>query len=398
MNSINVFVCRLYQGVLKLFINLFQIPVPEIKNNMNDIIPELKRNGCHHPLFVVSNSVLKQEYIQKWMDYAKENGITIDYYNKVTPDPTIDLVNDLVKAYKDFGCDSIIACGGGSVMDASKVMGAVVASNKRVEKLKGMQKVGKKIPYYIAIPTTAGTGSEATVAAVVTNSKTNDKFAVTDIHFIPSITVLDDNLLSTLPKTVIANSGMDALCHAIEAFISRMDTKESTKYALDGIKLIKENLFDFYQDAKNDNARKNMLLGSYYAGLAMTRVFVGYVHAIAHAIGGYYHLPHGYLIAIALPYVLEAYGKKAYHKLSLIYDSLFVDGLSTKEEKAKYVIEYIKELKKSLDIPNDLGKVIKEEDFEVLASHAAKEANPSYPVPRELSKKELKEIIIKING
>ena len=397
MNPLNVFFSRLYQGVLKLFIGLFKIPEPKIIDKMNDIIPLLKENNCHHPLFVVSNSVLKQEYTKDFLKNASDNGITIDYYNKVTPDPTIDLITDLVEEYKNHDCDSIIACGGGSVMDASKVMGAVVVSKKRVEKLKGMQHVGKKIPYFVAIPTTAGTGSEATVAAVITNTKTNDKFAVTDIHFVPDVAVLDDALLKTLPKSIIRNSGMDAFCHAIEAFISRMDTKEGQKYALQGIKLIKESLFDFYNDSLNDVARKNMLYGSYYAGLSMTRQYVGYVHAISHAIGGYYHLPHGYLIGISLPYVLEAYGKKAYAKLALIYDSLF-KGLKTKEEKALYVINYIKELNKSMDMPENLGKIIKESDFDTLAIHAAKEANPSYPVPLELSKEEIKKLIIKING
>lgn len=397
MNIINRAYCRLFQGTFKIFVRFIKYPNPILKYNLEDAIKPLKEKGYNHPLLLVSNSVLKLDELKSFISLAKENGINAEAYVKTGKEPTIEEIENLANVYKEFNCDSIIACGGGSVLDAAKIMGGVLVSHKKAIKLRGMQHVGKKLPFFVAVPTTAGTGSEITVSAVVTDEKNNDKFAVSDIHFIPDMVILDHNLLKTLPKEVIRNTGIDAYSHALEAYLSLMATKESDKYALDALKLMKDNLVEFYKDSKNEEARKNMHLASYYAGHAFTRVFVGYVHAISHAVGGYYHLPHGYLIAISLPYVLEAYGKKAYKKLSSLYDALF-EGLKTKEEKAKYMIQYVKDLNKELGYPETLGTIIEANKIDELALHAVREANPSYPVPKELSFKEMKELLIKING
>jgi alcohol dehydrogenase class IV len=215
---------------------------------------------------------------------------------------------------------------------------------------------------------------------------------------VTDIAILDDTLLTFLPSHIIAQTGMDTYTHALEAFIGRNGNKFTNDNALMALKLIKKNLYDFYLDNGNAKASKNMLYASNYAGLAFTRAYVGYVHSLAHAFVGMYHKPHGNTIAIFLPYVLEAYGNKAYKKLSIVSDTLGISDSSTsEEEKAKALILWIRNLNKDLGIPNDFNGLIKDKDLEALSLHAAKEANPWYPVPKELTKKELKMILVKAN-
>ena len=393
MNSIKVFFCRVYQFGLHIAVKIAKIPMPKSIERLEDVKNELKNNDLIHPLIVTSKSISNSRYLLELIEDLKKNGIFVDVYKDITPDPTFKLVYNLKDYYVRKNCDSIIACGGGSVMDASKALGALVVKKKPLEKLKGVLKVRKKIPFLIAIPTTAGTGSEATVSSVVVNERTNDKFAITDLALVPKVVLLDDNFLKMAPKTVIRNSGMDAYCHAVEAFLTTFDNKEANEYALRAIKLVNDNLLPFYEDSFNDEARKNMQLASYYAGIAFTRIYVGYVHALAHAIGGIYHLPHGYLVAVLLPYVLEAYGNSIDIKVSKIGSMI----TPNKELTTKDFIDSIRKMNHSLDI-EPLNGIIKESDYEILAKHASKEANPHYPVPRELSTQELKEIIIKANS
>ena len=392
MNSIKAFFYRIYQFGLSIVVKIVKIPMPKSIEKLEEVKTELKNNNLIHPLIVTTKTVSNSMYLLELIEDLKKNGIFVDVYKDVTPDPTFKLIYNLKDFYLRKGCDSIIACGGGSVMDASKALGAIIVRKKPLEKLKGVLKVRKKIPYLIAIPTTAGTGSEASVSSVVINERTNDKFAITDLKLVPKVVLLDDKFLKSVPKSVIRNSGMDAYCHAIEAYLTTIDKKEANEYALKAIKLVYDNLIDYYEDSFNDEARKNMQLASYYAGISFTRVYVGYVHALAHAIGGVYHLPHGYLIAILLPYVLEAYGNSIDLKVSKILSITNPnESLTTKD-----FIDSIRKMNHTLDI-EPLNGIIKESDYEMLAKHASKEANPYYPVPRILSKQELKEIIIKAN-
>ena len=208
-------------------------------------------------MIISSNTVSKFDCFVSLKNDLNENGIKTIVFNQVKPDPTVLLVNTLVKYYKDNNCDSIIAYGGGSVIDSAKAMGAVISSNKPINKIKGLLKIHKELPLLIAIPTTAGTGSEATMAAVIINKKNDDKFALTSPYLVPKYTVLDNNNLIYLPQSIIANTGIDALSHALEAYLSRFDDKFSNEYALKAIKLIHDNLYDFYNDTSNSFARTN---------------------------------------------------------------------------------------------------------------------------------------------
>lgn len=265
-------------------------------------------------------------------------------------------------------------------MDCAKVTGArIVKPKKSVSQMAGLMKIRKELPPLYTVPTTAGTGSETTVAAVVTDSSTHLKYAVSDLCLIPKYAVLDPELTCGLPKNLTAITGMDALTHAVEAYTNKYSSKESRKYALDAVKLIFENLKKAYDNGKNIEVRENMLKASYYAGVAFTRSYVGYVHAIAHAVGGLYGVPHGMANAVILPVVLEAYGEAIYKNLAELADATSVPG-KTQMEKAKNFILSIRKMNQSMEIPDKLDS-IKKEDIPEIINRAMKEANPSYPVP-----------------
>lgn len=278
-------------------------------------------------------------------------------------------------------------------MDCAKATGARIARPKKpLSKMKGVLKVGKKLPLLIAIPTTAGTGSETTLAAVITDSETRHKYAINDFPLIPRYAALMSELTLGLPKSITATTGMDALTHAIEAYIGRSTTKETRKRALFAVKTIFENIETAYNDGQNIQARENMLQASYSAGLAFTVSYVGYVHAVAHSLGGKYNVPHGLANAIILPYVLKKYGKKIYKKLWKmgVYSGLF-DKETSYEKGAKLFIEKIETLNKNMNIGTQIAE-IKEEDIPALAKTAEKEGNPLYPVPVLWTAKQLEEI------
>jgi len=259
-------------------------------------------------------------------------------------------------------------------------------------------KVGKKIPFFAAIPTTAGTGSEVSVAAVITDENNHRKFAINDTKLIPSVAVLDPIFLKGMPAKIIAETGMDALTHAVEAFIGKSNTKKTEENAVSAVKLIDKYLITAYNDNNNTEALYNMQIASYKAGLAFTRAYVGYVHAIAHSLGGKYNIGHGYANAVILPYVLEVYGKKAYNKLALLAEDVGSDeDRMNVKQKAESFISYIRNLNKKLGISENFGGLIKNEDIEGLVSAAMKEAVPLYPVPKIFKKEEFIQIYNNIN-
>lgn len=401
MNFFRKAYCRTYQKILACASYLIPFPEPTLvegEGAIYQVVPLLKKKEKYHPLIVTGPTISSLGMQKPLIESLNDEGLSFSFFDRVLPNPTFAMVEEAYKIYKDEGCDSIIALGGGSSMDAAKAIGVkVVHPNKSLSSFKRVLSVGKKIPFFVAIPTTAGTGSEATACAVVVNEKTHDKFSITDTHLIPDVAVLDSSLLIGLPKKTIAATGMDTLTHAIEAYIGHSSTRKTNEYALTAIKLVKDNLVDFYEDSNNDKARRNMQKAAYLAGVSFTRAYVGYVHALAHALGGLYNVSHGFANAVLLPYVLEAYGKSAYDRLAEICDDLsLIDPLSEKEDKAKAVIAWIKEMNKTMGIPSRFENLIKNEaDLEALSRHADKEGNPFYPVPKELNKEELKAIYLK---
>ncbi|MGN0798747.1 MAG: iron-containing alcohol dehydrogenase [Christensenellales bacterium] len=398
MNIFKKIYCRAFQICFRLALPILPYREPKLLKNYEELVDVLKDKGKQSILFVTDKSIRGLGLTKNLEDTVLKAGLELTVFDETVANPTTKNVDDALDLYKKNSCDCIVAFGGGSAMDCAKATGARVARpNKSLGKMKGILKVGKKIPLLIAIPTTAGTGSETTLASVITDSETRHKYAINDFNLIPNYALLDAELTVGLPKFITATTGMDALTHAVEAFIGRSTTKQTRENALLAIKLIFENLERAYNDGKNITARENMLKASYLAGLAFTKSYVGYVHAIAHSLGGKYNVPHGFANAVILPYVLKKFGKKIYKKLWKI--SVYT-GLCSKEtsiENATNIfIQKIETMNRNMQIGTKIDE-IKEEDIPSLAQTAEKEANPLYPVPVLLTAKQLEEIYFDIS-
>lgn len=393
MNIFKKIYCRTYQGIFRLMIPILPYKQPKQLANCQDIIYTLQDWKVKSVLLVTDRGVRGLGLTKQLESEIKENNISLSVYDRTVANPTTANVEEAVELYRSAGCQAIIAFGGGSAMDCAKATGARIACPKKsLAKMKGVLKVGKKIPLLIAVPTTAGTGSETTLAAVITDSQTRHKYAINDFPLIPKYAALIPELTVGLPKNITATTGMDALTHAIEAYIGRSTTRETRKRALYAVKTIFDNIETAYNDGTNLKAREKMLKASYSAGLAFTISYVGYVHAIAHSLGGKYNIAHGLANAVILPYVLKKYDKKIYKKLWKmgVYAGLF-DKVTSYETGAKLFIEKIENLNKNLGIGTTISQ-IEEADISALAKTAEKEANPLYPVPVLWTAEQLEEI------
>lgn len=394
MNIIKKIASRVFQGVMYVAMPLLPWRKPELLVGENKILelPSLiKKQGLSKVLVVTSKELVDLGLLNGLFAQMKTDSLEYVIYDGTIPNPTIDNIEEGLALYKENNCQGIIAFGGGSPMDCAKGIGARVARpNKKVSQMKGLLKILKKLPLIFAVPTTAGTGSEVTVAAVITDSSTHEKYPINDPMLIPRFAVLDPLLTVGLPKGITSTTGVDALTHAVEAYIGKGNTAETKDMAEKAVKLIYENLYIAYSNGKDIEARKNMQLAAHYAGIAFTRAYVGYVHAIAHSLGGQYGIPHGLANAIILPHLLEYYGDSIYEKLSSLANIVGIVGISSKE-KAERFIQWIKDLNKSMGIPNRVAG-IKEEDIPTLVKRALSEANPLYPVPKFMDEEEMNEM------
>ena len=356
-------------------------------------LPEfIKSKGINKVLVVTDKGLMSLNLLDPMFEKLKEAGVEYVVYDGVQPNPTIPNIEAAREMYLKNGCEGFIAFGGGSSMDCAKVAAArVVKPNQTVRQMRGYLKVLKKLPPFFAVPTTAGTGSETTVAAVVTDPETHEKNAVNDICLRPKFAVLDPELTVGLPPHITSTTGMDALTHAVEAYIGRSNTKQTREQAEKATKLIFDNIEEAYNNGKDYEARANMLKGSYWAGCAFTRAYVGYVHAIAHNLGGLYGTPHGLANAVILPYVLEWYGDCIYPQLAKLADIVGITG-SSEAEKAQAFIAAIKKFNADMNIPSTFD-FIKEEDLPTLIGRALKEGNPGYPVPRIMDYNDMESVI-----
>ena len=399
MNFFKKLYCRTFQVVFRIAIPILPYREPKILKNNSELTKVLLDNAVKNILLVTDAGLTKLGLYTELVKQIKSAQINVVIYDKTVANPTTKNVDEALSLYKNNNCNAIIAFGGGSPMDCAKATGARVARpNKPLSKMKGILKVNKKIPLLIAVPTTAGTGSETTLAAVITDSETRHKYAINDFPLIPIYAMLDPNLTVGLPPFVTATTGMDALTHAIEAYIGRSTTKKTRADALKATKLVFENLYTAYTDGKNIKARENMLIAAYHAGLAFTKSYVGYVHAVAHSLGGKYNVAHGLANAIILPYVLKMYGRKIYKKLWQmgVYAGLF-DKSTSYEVGAKMFIEKIEDLNKSMNIGTRIDEIQKE-DIPTLARTAETEANPLYPVPVLYTAKQLEKIYYEVKN
>ncbi len=382
MHTIRKMYCRTFQTAFKIALPFLPYRTPEIIGSVKGIPEILTKKKCGTVLIITDEGIRKLGLTRRLEKTLSDNNIPYFIYDKTVANPTTANVAEALELYLENGCDCLIGFGGGSSMDCAKAVGARIAKPKQsLAKMKGILKVHKKLPLLIAIPTTAGTGSETTLAAVITDADTRHKYAINDFPLIPRYAVLDPKVTASLPPSITATTGMDALTHAVEAFIGNSTTYGTRQNALLAVRLIFENIDAAYQDGKNIEARRNMLHASFYAGCAFTKSYVGYVHAVAHSLGGEYNVPHGLANAVILPLVLESYGSsihKKLHKLSV------AAGISEKDtpagESAAAFIQAIKDMKKRFHIGDHIPE-IKDVDIPKLAHYADREANPLYPVP-----------------
>ena len=389
--------CRTFQGVMRVAMNVLDWSEPELLKGagaVKDLPKKIKELGYNNVLVVTDKGLMGLHLLDSMFEELRNNEIAYVVYDGVQPNPTIDNIEEARKLFLGNGCQAIIAFGGGSPMDCAKACGARIARpNTEIPKMRGQLKVIKKIPTLFAVPTTAGTGSEATLAAVVSNPKTHEKNAINDPVLRPKYAVLDPELTLGLPPHITSTTGMDALTHAVEAYIGQSNTENTEEKAKLATKMIFANLETAYKDGKNVEARENMLLASYYAGIAFTRAYVGYVHAIAHNLGGMYGIPHGLANAVILPYVLDYFGETAYKRLADLAEVAGLDCAGkSDEEKAKMFIAEIRRMNKDMNIPEKFEQ-IKEADISLIADRALKEGNPLYPVPKIMDKDECVAII-----
>ncbi len=382
--------CRIFQIGFRAALPILPYREPQIISSCDELGSVFKKEKTTSVLVVTDAGIIKNGIVVPVEEALKANKVKYVIYDKTQPNPTVANVEEALKMYRENGCDTLIAVGGGSVMDCAKGLGARVAHPKKeLNQMAGVLRVIRKIPTLIAIPTTAGTGSETTLAAVITDGETHHKYAIMSFPLIPHYAVLDARLTYSLPPHLTSTTGMDALTHAVEAYIGRSTTKKTRALALEATKLIFENIENAYKDGKNHEARSNMLLAAYKAGISFSMSYVGYVHAVAHSVGGKYGIPHGLANAVIMPYVLEEYGSSAYKKL---HELGIAAGVSTDSDSheigAKKFIEAVKALNAKMNIPTTLSG-IKEEDIPELARHAEKEANPLYPVPKLMTSREL---------
>lgn len=419
MNSL---FCRIYQGAMKVGMYMLPWHTPEVIEDRADsdrLLEDIKRREVERLLVVMGPNMMKRGLPVPMLEKLRANGIECEVFDRLTSDPTDAQVEEGVRLYNEKNAQGIILFGGGSPMDCGKAIAARIARPDRtIAELQGVLKVcsRRKVPVMWAIPTTSGTGSEATMAAVITDHETHRKKSINDMAIIPHVCVLDAGLTAGLPPDITAYTGMDALCHAVEAYTNNAyNTALEKKMAKDAVKLIYENLEGAYENGSDMEKRQNMQRAAFYAGRAFTRGCVGYVHAIGHAVEGLYGVPHGKAMAILLPHVLKAFGSSAEAKLAELADHCGLSaeygvdhddrtggcacpaygamkGKTTNNGKARLFIEWIENTKRSMDIP-DRFDCIKEEDVETIAKWADAEANPLYPVPKIFDRKQLEDLV-----
>ena len=382
MNPLKKIYCRTFQTGLKIALPFLPYRKPKIVGSVKTLPEIIQKKKCNKVLIITDAGIRKLGLTRRLEKALASADISCCIYDKTVANPTTDNVAEAVDIYLSESCDCIIGFGGGSSMDCAKAVGVRIAKPKQsLAKMKGILKVHKKLPLLMAVPTTAGTGSETTLAAVITDAQTRYKYAINDFPLIPRYAVLDPKVTLSLPPFITATTGMDALTHAVEAYIGNSTTYGTRKDALLAVKLIFENIDTAYNDGGNVEARRNMLHASFYAGCAFTKSYVGYVHAIAHSLGGEYNVPHGLANAVILPMLLEAYGEKVHKKLSrLAIAAGLADENTPHDEAAVMFIQAVKDMKKRFGIGDKIPE-IQETDIPKLAHYADKEANPLYPVP-----------------
>lgn len=392
MNLAKTIYCRTQQFLFKIAIPFLPYRSPALLHSVQEVPALLANKNLNRVLIITDRSIHALGLIDPLKQALEAKGMFYAVFDETVPNPTIQNVENAHRLYRMHNCQALIGFGGGSAMDCAKVVGARIAKPyKSVLKMRGVFKILKRLPFTIAIPTTAGTGSETTATALMTDEKMHCKFTINDLSLIPRAAVLDPETTRSLPPHITATTGMDALTHAVEAYIGRSTVKSTRADALRAVELIAQNLENAYRNGDDMQARQNMLLASFYAGRSFAKSYVGYCHAVAHSLGGKYNTPHGLANAVLLPYVLDAYGSSVYNKLKkLAIAARIADEDTDAPTAAKAFIQMIRQMNADMQIPEKLPGICRE-DIPALSAKAEKEANPFYPVPKLMTRDELEQ-------
>lgn len=395
-DTLEVFGCRVFQAVLKIGNCCMGYRMPEYlegPGKIRELGTFLREKKINDVLVVTGTGMVRRGQVQPMLEGFQQAGIRYHVVAFEHPDPTSLDVEQGFRAYREQNCRAIAALGGGSRIDCAKAIAAKAAHpGKSVAQLQGLMKVHKPIVPFVAIPTTAGAGSETTVAAVITDAQTHRKAAINDPFLIPRYAVLDPELTVDLPPYTTATTGMDALAHAVEAYTNHTyNTKLEDRLAKEAVRLIHDNLLTAYTCGDDLQARQNMQRAAFYAGRAFTRGCVGYVHAIGHTLGGLYGVSHGLAMAVLLPHVMRAYGTAAQKRLAELAAVCGIPG-NTDAQLAEGFLRWMEQTNAAMGIPKGFD-MIRDEDIDQMITWAKKEANPLYPVPVVWGREALRRVI-----
>ncbi|MEZ8146749.1 iron-containing alcohol dehydrogenase [Enterovibrio norvegicus] len=398
-DSASLLVYKTYMKALKIAARIIPIPRPTLfsgANSSEQLCEAIGLMNIGKLLIVTDKALVDIGLVGNIEAQLIANGVDFVRFSDVTPDPTYPQVEEGLALYHAEQCDGILAIGGGSPIDCAKVIAARVTNKKSIKRLAGLLKVWRTPAPLFALPTTAGTGSEVTVAAVVSDPNTHQKTPLMDPKLVPLMAALDPVLMTELPPHITAATGMDALTHAVEAYLSVNATAETDAYVNAAMALISRNLIAAYKDGRSLKVRQGMAFASYYAGLAFTKASLGYAHAIAHNLGAKYGTPHGVGNALALPHVLAFSLPDAASRMG---DLAKMVGVGDEEwddmTNAQAFIDYVVMLQEEMALPKTL-EAIKSPDVSTIAKLAIKEANWNYPVPRYLTQLECESLIQKL--
>ena len=396
MNIIEKTFCRTYQFGFKAAMPILPYHEPKIYHFIENVTDILKAENKNCALIVTDPGIKQSGIIDTLTKILKQANIKFALYDQTRANPTIYNIEEGLKIYKENNCDSLIAIGGGSSMDCAKAIGArVVYPKKSVQQMKGLMHVLKKIPTLITVPTTAGTGSEVTVTAVITDPDKKHKYTLNNFTFIPYYAILDPRLTVTLPPSLTATTGMDALTHAVEGYITKAHNVMSDMFHMKAIKMI----FEFLPRAVNDKdeyAIEQMGMAQYIAGMGFSNVGLGIVHSMAHQLGAVYDTPHGIANAMLLPTVMRFNGEDpatAQRFREILCEIGRPDARDLNDQDViNTFVWMLSELSKAVGITQTIKDYgAKEEDFEMLADKAMED--PCKPGnPRDVSKEEFIEL------
>ena len=343
---------------------------------IKEIVTEVKGRGLKRAFLCSDPDLIKFGVTGKVTTILDEAGLEYEVYSNIKPNPTIENVQSGVSAYKASGADYIIAIGGGSSMDTAKAVGIIINNPEfeDVRSLEGVAPTKNKCVPIIAVPTTAGTAAEVTINYVITDVEKNRKFVCVDTHDIPVVSIVDPDMMSSMPKGLTAATGMDALTHAIEGFITGAAWEMTDMFHIKAIELISKSLREAVENTKE--GREGMALGQYIAGMGFSNVGLGIVHSMAHPLGALYDTPHGVANAIILPTVMEYNAEATGDKYKHIAAAMGVEGVENMsvEEYRKAAVDAVKKLSSDVGIPSDLSEIVKVEDIQFLAESAYADA------------------------